>query len=268
VNKKLILLIIGAVTVCAIIGLVVHFLFPGNGPRLGGEAFLLLKQGQDLENSGDLLAAKAAYQKLVADYPNHKEVAQWQQKTEHVNMKILFSNIATPQTVQYEIKPGDSLDRIAREHRTTVELIRKSNHIAEDKIYPGMKIRLWNVPFTIFADKSSNLLLLKSGEEIIKTYTVATGTNNCTPVGTFKIIEKIVNPPWYKDGRVIPPTSSENILGTRWLGLEKAGYGIHGTTAPQSLGTQATAGCVRMSNRDVEELFSIVPQGTVVTITD
>jgi lipoprotein-anchoring transpeptidase ErfK/SrfK len=267
VNKKLVLLIIVAAVVCAITGLCVRFLFRATPARSAGEA-LLLQQGQEMETAGDLRAAKAAYQKLVADYPNNKEVAQWQQKVEQLNMKILFSPVITPQSATYEIKPGDSLDRIARAHATTVDLLRKANNISEDKIYPGMKIKVSNAPFTILVDKSSNLLLLKSGEEIIKTYTVATGANNSTPVGTFKIIEKIVNPPWYKDGRVIPPTNPENILGTRWLGLEKQGYGIHGTTSPQSLGKQATAGCVRMSNQDVEELFSIIPQGTIVTITD
>lgn len=228
----------------------------------------LLAQVRVLEAAGDLPGVKAAYQKLVAGYPNSREVADWQRKAEQVNIKIIFSPLITSQSVQYEIQPGDSLDKIARDHKTTVEMIRKANKIAEDKIFPGMKIKVWNAPFAILVDKSSNLLLLKCNEEIIKTYTVATGTNNNTPVGTFKIIEKIANPPWYKDNKVIPASSPENILGTRWLGWDKEGYGIHGTTDPQSLGKQATAGCVRMANPDVEELFSIVPQGTVVTVTD
>jgi lipoprotein-anchoring transpeptidase ErfK/SrfK len=67
---------------------------------------------------------------------------------------------------------------------------------------------------------------------------------------------------------MIPAGNPQNILGSRWLGLDKEGYGIHGTTEPQSLGKQATAGCVRMQNSEVEQLYSIVPKGTEVTIVD
>jgi lipoprotein-anchoring transpeptidase ErfK/SrfK len=183
-------------------------------------------------------------------------------------MKLLFSSAITPGSMEYEIKSGDSLDKIARDHKTTVELIKKSNDMASDNIFPGKKIKVRVAGFSIIVDKSQNVLLLKDGDDIFKSYKVATGTNNSTPVGTFKIIEKIPNPPWYKPGAVIPAGSPENILGTRWLGLTKEGYGIHGTTDPKSLGNQVTAGCIRMANGDVEELYSIVPVGVEVTIVD
>ncbi|MBM3248214.1 MAG: L,D-transpeptidase, partial [Candidatus Omnitrophica bacterium] len=57
-------------------------------------------------------------------------------------------------------------------------------------------------------------------------------------------------------------------LGTRWMGFDIPEYGIHGTTEPESIGKQATKGCVRMINKDVEELYSILPVGTEVTIID
>lgn len=221
-----------------------------------------------LESAGDYAGALKEYQRLISEVPNSREVIIWHKKTEELNIKLLFSSVITPKSSEYEIKPGDSLVKIAKDFRTTVELIKKSNGLAGDNIFPGKKIKVWTAPFNIFVDKSQNILLLKSEDEIFKTYTVATGLNNCTPVGTFKIIEKIVDPPWYKPGAVIPAGSPENILGTRWMGLTKEGYGIHGTTKPESLGTQATAGCVRMANKDVEELFSIVAVGTEVTIVD
>ena len=67
---------------------------------------------------------------------------------------------------------------------------------------------------------------------------------------------------------MVPPDSPENILGTRWLGIDKQGYGLHGSVDPTSIGKQVTAGCVRMPNKDVEELFDIVPVGTDVMIVD
>jgi len=251
----------------------VTFLFPGCKPGkemivARGPEKVLLEQAAGFETTGNLIAARDAYQKLVADFPNNKEIADWQRRAEQLNVKLLFSPVVTPKSVTYVVQAGDSLEKIAREHATTVEMIKRANSITEDKIFPGMKLKVWNAPFSIFVDKSQNLLLLKSGEEIVKSYTVATGSNNSTPVGKFKIVEKIVNPTWYKNNKAIPAGTPENILGTRWMGWDKEGYGIHGTTDPGSLGKQATAGCVRMSNQDVEELYAIVPQGTEVQIVD
>jgi lipoprotein-anchoring transpeptidase ErfK/SrfK len=124
------------------------------------------------------------------------------------------------------------------------------------------------MPFSILVDKSQNILILKSNEEVIKTYIVSTGANNSTPTGTFKIINKIPHPTWFKAGAVVPAGTPDNILGTRWLGFDLPGYGIHGTTEPQSLGQQVTQGCVRMANLEVEELYTIIPVGTEVTIID
>lgn len=221
-----------------------------------------------LEKKGNLSEAKLAYQKLINEFPGCNEVINWQKKIEDLNMKLLFCPTITPGSILYEVKPGDSLTKIAKGQKTTVGLIIKSNHLANDKILPGSKIKVWANPFSIVVDKSQNTLILKTDDEIIKTYIVSTGTNNSTPTGTFKIINKQTDPTWFKAGTVIPAGSPNNLLGSRWLGLDLSGYGIHGTVEPQSLGKQVTQGCVRMANADVEELYDIIPMGTEVTIID
>lgn len=228
----------------------------------------LLNQAKDFEAKGNLLAAKEQYQKLISEFPNSAEVMSWQKKVEDLNIKLLFSPTITPKSILYEIKPGDTISKIARDLKTTGDLIMKSNDLSDARILPGRKIKVWTAPFSILIDKSQNTLILKSDEDIIKTYIVSTGKNNSTPVGTFKITNKLINPTWFKAGAVVAPSSPENVLGTRWLGFDLSGYGIHGTTDPKSLGKQVTEGCVRMSNSDVEEVYSIVPQGTEVTIVD
>ncbi len=228
----------------------------------------LSNQARELEAKSNFYAAKSAYQKLINEFPNSSEVTAWQKKAEELNIKLLFSTAITPGSVLYEIKPGDSVVKIAREFKTTPELIMKSNGLTSEKIFPGKKIKVWNAPFSILVDKSQNALVVKSNEEIIKTYSVSTGANNSTPVGTFKIVNKLPHPTWFPKGAVVPPGSPENVLGSRWLGLDLAGYGIHGTIEPQSLGKQVTQGCVRMSNSDVEELYIFIPTGTEVTIVD
>ena len=228
----------------------------------------LLSKAKDLESKGDTAGVKGVYQKLVEDFPNSSEVMHWLKKIENINIKSLFSNAPDARSTLYEIKPGDTLSKIAREFNTTTDLIKKSNNLKDDKIIPGRKIKVWTKPFSMLVYKSQNILILKSDGEIMKTYIVSTGKGNSTPVGTFKITSKLENPTWFRDGSAVPPESPENILGTRWLGINLPSYGIHGTTEPQSLGQQATQGCVRLSNADVEELYAIVPMGSEVVIVD
>ncbi len=228
----------------------------------------LSAKAMDSLKRGDFSEAKSLYQRLINDFPNSADMMNWQKKVEELNIKLLFSPVSTSKSILYEIKPGDTLAKIAKEFKTTAELIIKSNNLKDDKILAGRKIKVWTAPFSIVVDKSQNTLILKTDEEIIKTYIVSTGINNSTPVGNFKIINKLTHPTWFKAGAVVAPNSPENILGSRWLGFDFPGYGIHGTIDPGNLGKQVTQGCVRMSNSDIEELYTIVPIETEVTILD
>lgn len=117
-------------------------------------------------------------------------------------------------------------------------------------------------------DAKYNKLYLYTNDKVTHVYSVATGrSKDLTPEGTFPLVVKIVKPGW-KD---IPGGDPRNPLGTRWMGLELNGdrgrtYGIHGTNKPESIGSNASSGCVRMHNKDVEQLFNIVYEGTPVWI--
>ncbi len=270
--KKNIVIVIGVIVVILIAAFALSFK-KGSGSSSvihKNSISVLLSQAKDLESKANFIEAKDKYQELVNNYSGSSEIMNWQKKIDDINIKLLFSSTITPNSQIYEIKPGDTLAKIARQFKTTPELIVKCNKISGDKIFPGKKIKVWTAPFNIVVDKSQNILMLKTGDELIKTYTVSTGTNNSTPVGTFKIVDKIINPSWFKPGAAtpIPAGSPDNALGTRWLAISMPSYGIHGTNEPATLGKQATQGCVRMLNSDVEELYIIVPKETEVTIVD
>ena len=180
----------------------------------------------------------------------------------------MMSGAADAHSTVYRVKPGDTLTGIAKKHGVTVGLLQRINSQAAARLLPDMNLKVPTYRFSVAIDKSQNSLILKGDEEVLKTYVVSTGSNNSTPVGTFKITDKLVNPTWYKAGAVVPHESPQNILGTRWMGLTAKGYGIHGTTEPEKLGQQVTAGCIRMKNEEVEELYGILPPGTEVTIVD
>ncbi|NJM30396.1 MAG: L,D-transpeptidase, partial [Rhizobiales bacterium] len=71
-------------------------------------------------------------------------------------------------------------------------------------------------------------------------------------------------------GRAACPAGRENPLGARALYLFRDSrdtlYRIHGTNAPQSIGTAASSGCIRMFNQDVVDLYRRAPIGTRVLV--
>jgi L,D-transpeptidase ErfK/SrfK len=116
-------------------------------------------------------------------------------------------------------------------------------------------LEYFDTQYNITVDLSKRELILKEGEQILKTYPVAVGKPSTpTPVGNWRIIQKTVNP--------------GGAFGARWmrLNISWGGYGIHGTNDPESIGKAVSHGCVRMYNEDVIELYDIVPLGTEVNI--
>lgn len=109
-------------------------------------------------------------------------------------------------------------------------------------------------------------LVVLENDQVLARFDVAVGAPSTpSPIGTFTIVNRIPNPTYYRPGKVIPPGAS-NPLGTRWLGLNQKGYGIHGTDSPRSIGKAQSQGCIRLRNSDVERLFEQVRAGDVVEL--
>ena len=109
------------------------------------------------------------------------------------------------------------------------------------------------------------LALIDNGR-VIRIYPVAVGARvSPSPAGEFKVVSRLSKPTYYHPGVVIPP-GKDNPLGTRWIGLDRKGYGIHGTNQPRSIGKAASSGCIRMAKADLELLFDEIRVGDPVEI--
>lgn len=225
--------------------------------------------GRIYEQKNMPIKAKSFYSMVINKYFMDSDIASKALKRlGDLNVNLFFSTREADFHQKYVIRPNDTLHKIAKNFNTTVDFIMRANRLNTSLIRPNMELVVPKGKFSVLVDKTQLLLTVKLDEKVFKVYKVSTGKDNCTPVGVFTIVNKLKNPTWYKAGAVIPPDSEENILGTRWMGFSNPTYGIHGTTNPQTIGTQETAGCVRMKNEEVEELYDILPVGTEVTIID
>jgi lipoprotein-anchoring transpeptidase ErfK/SrfK len=108
-------------------------------------------------------------------------------------------------------------------------------------------------PYNILINTNNFSLTLYKNGKVFKTYPVAIGKpSSPTPKGNFKIKNKA-----YKPG---------GPFGARWLGITSPGIGIHGTNASFSIGRNVSHGCIRTYNKNIIELYNLVPIGTPVRI--
>lgn len=141
---------------------------------------------------------------------------------------------------------------------TSVLLIAAAEALAQEKNGAAARRIVISIP-------DRKLALIEDGK-VVKIFPTAVGKPSTpSPSGSYSIIQRIPDPTWYTKGRIVPPGKA-NPLGTRWIGLSVKGYGIHGTNAPASIGHNASHGCIRMRNHDVEQLFEMVSIGDPVEL--
>ena len=179
---------------------------------------------------------------------------------------------------RYKVQANDSLWKLCNKvfpdqfgATPEVGLIQLVNGMSTDRLKLGQELAVPTQPVTVSVDMLQHGLSVWLGDTLVAAYRVGLGKENRTPAGSFTILVKQEKPTWFYDGRTIPFGDPENVLGTRWLGFDDqpgaTGLGIHGTTAPESIGRDESMGCVRMRNEEVEELFDLLPRGTRVTIS-
>ena len=223
-----------------------------------------LKEGKKYEARNalsDIFINKAIQEK-------QKEIKELLDK---LNEELIFSSSPSPDATMYTVQAGDIMARIAKQFNTNYELIIRINNKSPTRLNIGDKLKILTGKTKLLISKSDFTLTLLLNDHYVKQYRIGTGKNDKTPVGTFEVKNKMKEPVWYSpNGGIFPYGHPENILGTRWMGFKDKpdlyGYGIHGTTLPDSIGTASSNGCVRMLNRDVEELYDFVTLDTEIII--
>jgi len=182
-----------------------------------------------------------------------------------------------PVCALYVLQSGDTLQKIAAANGVTWELLCRINGIPDPrKVRAGQTIKIIKGPFHAVITKSKfqmDIHLGMPGEHgsiYVAAYPVGLGKDDSTPAGTWVVDpHKKLRKPTYHGPRgegVIAAGDPRNPLGDFWIGLAgidghavgKVSYGIHGTIEPDSIGKEASMGCIRMRNEDVAIVFELL----------
>lgn len=156
------------------------------------------------------------------------------------------------------VKPGETLAIISANYRVSIHRLYMANP-GLGQLFPGQRITIPGlpnpdrIPYLIRILLGERKLILYKNGKFIKQFPIGIGKIlTKTPQGEYVIVNREPNP--------------GGPFGVMWLSLSRAGYGIHGTNNPASIGKAVSHGCVRMYNHDVLQLAKLVPNGTKVII--
>ena len=185
----------------------------------------------------------------------------------------------------YVVKKGDSFARITNREKLAIDwrFIQRINQIASEKaLRADMRLKLAHGPFdgeVIKADYRFNIYAGTGSERVmVASFICGVGTNDSTPVGTFKVRtgSKLIDPEWSnpRTGEKFKSNDPKNPIGERWIGLQGTtpetakftGYGIHGTVEPQSIGKQMSMGCVRLGDAEVQVVYELIGESSTIVI--
>lgn len=212
---------------------------------------------------GKLVEAHQALSKIYWQQPDQRTRIQ---ERIDASAKVIYFSPQRHIQEPYVVQSGDQLRKIAAKHHVPWQFLAKLNRTDPKRLREGQKLKVIDGPFGAVVTLSDFELVVHHNGQYVRGYRACIGKDGSSPVGKFKILNKVANPQYTDpDGKVFSGTDPKNPLGKFWLDLGES-YGIHGTIEPNSIGKAESRGCIRLMNDDVAEVYDILDVGSEVII--
>ncbi len=253
-----------------------------------------LQRGRQDQQAGKLVQARQVLNAALLHReatPSQKALAR--ALLTEINQTLVFSPTVyegDPLAEKYRVQSGDSLSRIVPRQGLAIHfhfLVRINGLKDANSLQLNQPLKLIRGPFHAVVDKSDYRIDIYAGDPpspgstgnadgaeegwlYIRSFNVGLGEGNGTPLGNFTIKNKEFNPAWRnpRTGEFYDRNDPNNPIGEHWLGLQGVdadsaghhGYGLHGTTEPDSIGRDMSMGCVRMAADDIATVWEMLTE--------
>jgi LysM repeat protein len=234
----------------------------------------LIDQGRRLITDNQPVEGRKLLNQALAGRISRSDANAVRREMAQLNEVLVFS----PRIVQgdplvetYVVQPGDVLQRIARNYDVPWEFIAHINGIARPELLrAGQRLKIVRGPFHAVVHKDAFRMDVYLQDMFVRSYNVGLGEHGSTPIGAFVVRRqsKLQDPEWTnpRTGQRYAPSDPKNPLGGYWIGLRGTdaetellqSYGIHGTIEPETIGREASMGCVRLIPADVAEVYKML----------
>ena len=182
-------------------------------------------------------------------------------------------------------------EKLAEMFHTTPEMLKQLNPGVElNTLGAGNTIQVLNVRESgagqdtpvarlVVSDGGHYVHAVDEGGRLLFHFPSTLGSEyNPSPSGEYKVNSITMNPWWHYQPELIEgaepgpdakiPPGPNNAVGVVWMDLSKPHYGIHGTSAPETIGYVTSSGCVRLTNWDARFLGRRIEPGVPVEFRD
>jgi len=221
------------------------------------------RSAQALKEDGKLSEARGALIAFLERYPTGPHSEEAKDLLGQVNITMLLSRYPAPGKVEYIVKKGDVITRVAAKMKTTPDLIMRMNGMNNAMLRIGERLMISHPEFSLFIQRDQKVVVLLDHGQFFKRYHVL----NVKLLGrqSSKISTRVADIMAWKNGKRVGFGSKEYPSSSRWIRLGVPAYVLYaessGGVAPPPQGLQ-------MEARDLVELSTLVDTKTPVTITD
>src|SRR5256884_6735458 len=222
-----------------------------------------------LHQDGKLTEARDALVAFIQEYPNGKHLDEARDILGEVNTAILLSRHPSPEKIEYIVKPGDVLAKIARKLKTTPEMIMRMNNMSGTMLRIGDRLLISHPDFSMVIQRKANLIVVLNHGAFFKQYHVREA--KLPQKQPAKITAKVAETMAWKGGKRVGLGTKEYLASTRWVRLAgAAGYTLYSVpdSAHPNLDQPPPPVGLGLAASDPDELSSLVKNGLAVMITD
>lgn len=220
-----------------------------------------------LKENGDLITARKAYRNFLETYPYSTVADDAKRDLGEINTDIFFSKYEDPEKVEYIVKPGDTLNRIASRTDSTTELIMRSNNLETILINIGDRFLIPKPDFSLTIDREKQTVTLYNNDRFFKEYAAQDWklpVQRSDAPSQGRVSEKIA----WKDGKRLRIENPEYAGSARWVMTSLPGLTLYSvSTEGKKVSAQdiPPAG-IGLSFPDMDEIAVLVSRGTPVTL--
>ena len=222
-----------------------------------------------VREDGKLTEARDALVAFIQKYPNGEHLDEARDVLGEVNTEILLSRHPSPEKIEYIVKPGDVLAKIARKLKTTPEMIMRMNNMSGTMLRIGDRLLISHPDFSIVIQRKANLVVVLNHGVFFKQYHIREA--KLPPKPPSKITTKVAETMAWKGGKRVGLGSKEYLASTKWVRLASAPaytlYSVPDPTHPNIDQPPPPTG-LGLAATDLEELSTLVNNRTPVTIID
>lgn len=216
-------------------------------------------QAMDRMGQGEVAAAHRQLSKLVKTYSDSAAYASSRRILGEVNMDQLLSDVRTPGKIDYEVKGGDSLNRIASQQNTTVDYLIQVNDLQGINLQKGERMIVCELDFSVNVSLSDQTVVLLKDGKFFKEYPIR-ASRGVRPADT-----KLVSRSAFVGGRVVRLGKDEYIGSEKTLTCDKRISFLPFTEANRD---DLELNGIFLDVADMEELYTVLRNETPVRVRE